>query len=145
MKFNFWTKWLLFVSILYVIAGLIIAFLPDSLLFAFHTSAIEFVFFDGSMPEDANRLRSFLFGPLGATISGYFLMQAFIVRGPFQRREPWAWHAVLWPLLIWFTIDSGMSIYHGAFFNVWMLNIWTLFLVGLPLLMTRPAFKENRR
>lgn len=143
MNFDFWQKWLFTVTIIYSGAGLIIAFLPDSLFLSFHTTSIEFVFFDGSMPEGANRLRKFLFGPLGGTITGYYLMQLFIVYGPFRKQEPWAWHAVLWPMVIWFIIDSGLCIYHGAFFNVWMINIWTVFLVGLPLLMTRQAFREH--
>jgi hypothetical protein len=44
-------------------------------------------------------------------------------------------------MLLWFVVDSGMSVYHGAFFNVWMINVWTLLLVGLPLAMTRRAFR----
>lgn len=143
MSFDFWCRWLLFVSLLSVAVGLAIAFFPDSALFVFHTAAIEKAFFGGSIPEEAAQLRAFLFGPLGGTIAGYFLMQTFIVWGPFWRREPWAWHAVLWPMLLWFAVDSGMSIYHGAFFNVWMINVWTLLLVGVALAMTYRDFKSR--
>lgn len=143
--FNFWYKWLYVVSIIFACAGLIIAFLPDSLFLAFHTTAIELRFFEGSLPEEANRLRKFLFGPLGGTITGYYLMQLFIVKGPFRRQEPWAWHAIFWPIVLWFLIDSSISVYHGAFFNVWMINIWSLFFTGLPLVMTRPVFAENSK
>lgn len=143
MSFDFWCRWLLLVSIMSVIVGLAIAFFPDSVLFAFHTSAIEQAFFDGSMPEEAAHLRAFLFGPLGGTIAGYFLMQTLFVWGPFWRRELWAWHAVLWPLLLWFAVDSGMSMYHGALFNVWMINVWTLLLVGVALAMTYRDFRGS--
>jgi hypothetical protein len=138
--FDFWRRWLLVVSLMFTIVGLAIAIVPDAPLLAVHTSALERVFFGGSMPEPAAQLRRLLLGPLGGTIAGYFLLQAFVVSGPFRRREPWAWHAVLWPMLLWFVVDSGMSVYHGAFFNVWMINVWTLLLVGLPLAMTRRAF-----
>lgn len=137
VNFNFWHKWLLFVSLLLTAGGLAIAFFPNSFIFDMHTDAIERHFFNDLMPEEAADLRAFLFGPLGGTIAGYFLIQTFIVWKPFYRREPWAWHAILWPLLLWFVADSGMSIYHGAFFNVWIVNLWTLILVGLPLVVTR--------
>ena len=141
--FDFWRRWLLVVSIGSAAIGLVIAFFPDSPLFAYHTAAIEEVFFAGSMTDEAAELRRFLFGPIGGTIAGYFTMQTLIVRGPFRRRETWAWHAVFWPLVLWFAIDSTVSILHGALFNVWMINIWTLGLVGLPLLMTRRAFTNR--
>lgn len=142
MTFKFWHRWLLAVSIATVLVGLVIAFFPDSPVFDAHTAAIEEAFFDGTMPGEAGELRAFLFAPIGGTIAGYFLMQSIVVWGPFRRRERWAWHAVLWPMLLWFCVDSALSIAHGAFFNVWMINIWTLVLVGLPLLMTRGAFQE---
>ena len=143
MTFRFWYRWLLVVSVASTVLGIMIALLADTVLFAPYTSAMETVFFDGAMSESTNEMRTFLFAPLGATIAGYFLLQTMIVWGPFRRREPWAWHAVFWALLIWFVPDSLLSIYHGAFFNVWMVNLWTLFLVGLPLLMTRRAFTES--
>ncbi len=143
MTFRFWHRWLLVVSVASTLLGLVIAIFPDSILFAPHTAGIEEVFFDGAMPESANELRTFLFALLGGTIAGYFLMQTLIVWGPFYRREPWAWHAVLWALLIWFVTDSTLSTIHGALFNVWMVNLWTLFLVGLPLVMTRREFTRS--
>ncbi len=142
-RFHFWWRVLLAASLLSIAMGLLIAFWPNSPVFAPHTAALERVFFGGAMPEDARHLRSFLLGPLGGTIAGYFLMQTLIVAGPFRRREPWAWHAIAWPLLLWFAVDSTMSIYHGAAFNVWMINLSTLLLVGIPLVATRRAFIGN--
>jgi len=139
-KFRFWQKWLLIVSIFFAVMGLIIALLPGGIMFHPHIDSTAELFFGGPIPEEAENLRTFLFGIIGGTVAGYFLLQIFIVRGPFQRREPWAWHAILWAMLLWFVIDSTLSISHGAFFNVWMINIWTLVLVGLPLMMTRKYF-----
>lgn len=138
--FNFWQKWLLTVSILFSLTGFVIALIPDSFLFEMHTSAIGEVFFNDSFPDEAEKLRQFLFGPIGGTVAGYFLLQTFVVYGPFKRKEPWAWRAIFWALMIWFITDSSVSIYHGAFFNVWMINIWTLILVGLPLMFTYSEF-----
>lgn len=136
-SFNFWYRWLLVVSILFTIVGIVIAIFPNSILFDHHTKAIEETFFQGKLSNDLANFRSFLFAPIGGTIAGYFLLQSFIVWKPFKRREKWAWHAISFSLLLWFAIDSGMSIYHGAYFNVWMINIWTFILVGIPLLMTK--------
>jgi len=42
--------------------------------------------------------------------------------------------------IIWFFIDSGISIYTGALYNVVIINLVALFLIGLPLVMTRKVF-----
>lgn len=63
----------------------------------FHTEAIKEVFFDGIFPEEAVRLQSFLFAPIGGTVAGYFLLQTFTARHPFCNRELWSWHAVYSP------------------------------------------------
>jgi hypothetical protein len=138
--FNFWYRWLLCASILNMTAGLIIAFLPDSFLFSDHTEALADTFFDGELSEGAGDMRNFFFGIIGGTITGYFLLQTLIVWIPFYRRERWAWHAVFWAILTWFVIDSTLSIFHGAFFNVWMINIWALLLTIIPLVMTYGDF-----
>lgn len=141
MSFTFWWKWLLSFSILFVVVGIAIALFPEAAFFDHHTTQIERAFFGGAITEEGARLRAFLLGPLGGTIAGYFLLQVFIVWGPFQRREPWAWHAILWSLLLWFGIDSTMSIRHGAAFNVWMVNLGTLVPIGLALGMTYRYFR----
>jgi len=142
-SFRFWYKWLLIVSILLTLTGLVIGLCPNFFLFEFHTASIVETFFNGNLSEEANKLRSFFYAPIGGTIAGYFLLQSFIVWKPFYNKELWSWYAISGALLLWFTVDSGLSIYHGAFFNVWMVNIWTLILVGLPLLMTRHEFKKT--
>jgi len=135
---------LLVVSIFLTIVGVGVAVAPESVFLALHTSATADAFFGGAMPDDAAAMRAFLLGPLGGTIAGYFLMQTFILMVPFRRRERWAWHAILWALVLWFVVDSTMSIYQGALFNVLLVNVWTVVLVGLPLAMTYRAFRGRR-
>lgn len=142
-SFEFWYKWLLGVSIFNILLGLLIALAPNSFFFSYHTEAIVETFSNGYLPEEAHRLRTFLFGIIGGTISGYFFLQTCIVWIPFYRKEPWAWHAIFWALMLWFVIDSGMSIYHGAYFNIWMINIWSLLLTAIPLVMTYRDFKDK--
>jgi len=143
-RFTFWQRWLLFVSIFYTIMGLLIALTPGSRIFSLHTAAIGELFFEGELAGEADNMRRFLFGPIGGTVSGYFLLQTCIVFGPFRKRETWAWHAIFWALILWFMTDSFVSIYHGAYFNIWMINIWTFIFVGVPLLMTYRSFGKYR-
>lgn len=143
LSFVFWYKWLLGVSILNILIGVLIAFTPSNIIFSYYLEAIGDTFFRGNITEEIHHLRTFLFGIIGGTISGYFLMQTFIVWIPFYRKERWAWHAILWAIVLWFTIDSSLSIYHGAYFNIWMINIWSLLLTLLPLIMTYSEFKKS--
>lgn len=139
-RFHFWYRWLLFVSLLNVVIGLVIAWFPASKLFELHTTALGANFFNGTLPGEAEEMRRFFYGITGGTIAGYFLLQTMIVLYPFRRRERWAWHAVLWAILLWFVTDSTLSMLHGALFNVWMINIPSLVLTLLPLLMTYRYF-----
>ncbi len=40
---------------------------------------------------EATAFKSFLLGPLGATITGFYMLQVFVVWNAFRRRERWAW------------------------------------------------------
>lgn len=142
-QFRFWFNWLFIVSVLHFFMGFIIAFFPGSFLFGAHTSALSEAFFGGMIPEQAEQMRRFFFGIIGGTIAGYFLIQTLIVLFPFRKRERWAWHAIFWAILIWFFIDSLLSISRGAFFNVWMINIPSLLLTLIPLLFTQKFFRPE--
>lgn len=141
--FTFWYRWLLAVSVFSIVVGMVIALLPGSFLFSAHTDAIAGRFFDGAIPPEAMRFRSFLFGIIGGTIAGYFLLQTLIVWFPFYRKERWAWHAIFWTILLWFITDSTLSLLHGAFFNVWMINIPALLATMIPLLFTHRYFRTE--
>lgn len=88
-------------------------------------------------------IEAFLFGPLGATIAGRWLLMALVFHHAFPARQRWSFHATSISLCLWFTIDSAVSIAHGAWFNVWLVNIWPLLFVGVPLVAIRPAFSAS--
>ena len=108
--FNFWYRWLLVVSILNIPLGLIIAFFPHVLFFDIYNAAITNTFLNGELTEEIDTLRTFFFGIIGGTLVGYFLLQTLIVWIPFYRRELWSWHAVCWALVVWFAVDSTLSL-----------------------------------
>ncbi len=135
-NFTFWHRWLLLASIFLAAFGIFVACFPDSPLLSLWNAAVARRFFDGAVPEQAQALKSFLFGPLGATIAGFYVLQTFIVWNAFRRKEKWAWRAIVAGTLLWFVVDSSRSLYHEAFFNVWMINLPALALSGIPLTMT---------
>ena len=82
----------------------------------------------GFGPDDGNiadgRSRDYVrlvFGILGAVIVGWMTTIGAIAVGPLQRREAWAWWAVVSAVAVWFTLDTGLSLVLGfvghAFFN----------------------------
>ncbi|MDR9419583.1 hypothetical protein [Gracilimonas sp.] len=140
--FKFWYRWLLTVSLISVLGGIFIAFLGHSTLFEFHNSRIAETFFQGRIPENAEYFKQFIYGPLGGTISGYFILQFFIVKYAFRSKQPWSWNAIVYGLLTWFLIDSTLSVIHGAYFNVYTINLATLLLHAPPLVMTYNHFQS---
>ena len=97
-------------------------------------------FYGGAEPPEAALFRAFIFGPLGGTIAGSYLLQTAIAAIPFARRERWAWWATLGGLALWFAVDSSLSLTHGAAFNVLLINTAPIALFAPPLVATRRAF-----
>lgn len=133
-------RWLLVGSIFFALFGVAAALLGNTALFGVYTAQIDRLFWPGGAPEGALAFRGFIFGPLGGTIAGSYAMMAAIVAYPFRRRELWAWHALVWSHVLWFVVDSAVSVAYGAYFNVWMINLAPLILLGVPLLLSRPYF-----
>ena len=76
----------------------------------------------GPRPEDLH----LLLGILGGSIVGKWAAAL----GLASIRQRWAWWSLLAGLLVWFLLDSEVSAAHGAWFNLWMANLWPLLLVG---------------
>jgi hypothetical protein len=137
----FWRKWLLAACVLFGVQGVWSAFTSSPDPFGIWNDRIANTFGEnGSLSNESMAVKSFLHGPLGGTLAGYFVMAFFLVYHGFPARTRWTYHAVIAGLLVWFVIDSTVSCLHGAFFNVAMVNIPALVLLGLPLVMLRKAF-----
>jgi hypothetical protein len=87
MRFEFWCHWLLWASCCFVGVGVLVAITPHSGLFEIWISRVDDHFFAGHIDVSARAMRAFLMGPLGATIAGSYLLQAFVVAIPFRARE----------------------------------------------------------
>lgn len=140
-KFNFWQKWLTLANIMTLVVGLILAFAGNSFVFKIHNSYTQNVFFNGeAITGDMLQFKNWMFGIIGGTIVGFHTLMIFISENAFKKKEKWAYRAMVFALLFWFFIDSGISIYTGALYNVVIINLVALFLIGLPLVMTRKVF-----
>ena len=140
-QFDFWQRGLVIANIIFAIFGLLVAFAGDSFIFSMHNAKNLELFFGGQAlsPEMAH-YKKWIFGVAGGTIAGFHVLAYFVAKYPFKQKEKWAYNALLYALLSWFIVDSGLSIYHGVYHNVYLVNIVTLFGIGLPLLMTKRYF-----
>ena len=139
--FNFWQKWLTYANVMTIIVGLLVAFAGNSIFFELHNEYTKEVFFEGeAFSSEILHLKNWLFGIIGGTIVGFHILMVMISENAFKKKEKWAYQAMWFAMISWFMIDSGISYYYGAIHNIVIINLVALFLIGLPLIMTRKEF-----
>jgi len=139
--FNFWQKWLTYANAMTVGVGLFVAFAGNSFFFNIHNEFTLEVFFKGiPLTPEILAFKNWLFGIIGGTIVGFHILMIMISENAFKKKEPWAYKALWYGLISWFLIDSSISIFYGAIYNVVLINLAALILIGLPLTMTRNEF-----
>ena len=143
-NFNFWQKWLLLVGIYLAVFGLVLALFNQTyvmdLIFNNQISPVFWPIKD--IPEGVVPFQSWIYGVLGATVSGWGVFIAFLAHYPFKAREKWAWHCIASGIAIWFIFDTVISAYYQVMFNI-IFNTILLFFIGLPLLFTRKDFHDQ--
>ncbi|WP_373521815.1 hypothetical protein, partial [Aquiflexum sp.] len=65
------------------------------------------------------------------------VMAIFIIRFALKEKKIWAWNALFYGIIVWFIIDSGISCYYAAYFNIYLINIPALLTFLIPLFFTR--------
>ena len=141
---EFWNRWLLFAGWLLVVFGLLLAFLNQTQLFdvAFNRQ-IDPVFWPaGVAAESIDSFQSWIYGVLGATVSGWGVFIVFLARYPFTKRERWARNCIAAGITLWYIADTSISLYFGVTFNA-VVNTVLAGLVYTPLLETRQEFKGH--
>ena len=140
MKFEFWVKYLKFVSLFFVFMGLYWAYAGTFDPFGIYDHYFAKAFWNlDELPADAERTKRFALGLLGATSAGYFTIQYFVARYAYAKRELWAYNGIVVGFLVWFMNDCIMTTYHGAYFNLLFANLPSL-LMMLPIVFTRKFF-----
>ena len=141
-KFNFWQKWLTYANVMTIIVGLLAAFASNSFVFEIYNDYSKSLFFESNhFDSEVMALKNWLFGIIGGTVVGFHILMIMISEYAFKKKEVWAYRAMWFGLLSWFCIDTGISIFYDAIHNVVMINLVALVLIGIPLVMTRRAFK----
>jgi hypothetical protein len=138
--FSFWQRWLFVVSFIIAVFGIAMALLNGTVVFDLFNNQIDPVFWDaGGIPDAAMQFQQWIYGVLGATVAGWGVFLTFIAYYPFRARERWAWNCMVAGLLLWYLIDTPISLYFGVVFNA-VFNTILLALMVPPLVFTRRHF-----
>lgn len=136
--FEFWRRYMLALSVIFALQGILTALTASPDAFGIYARILSLHFWGTpAAPSEVEAFRKFILAPMGGTLAGYFVLVLYITLYPFRERKVWAHSAITAGILIWFITDSAMTIYHGAYFNMYLVNLPTLVLWGLPLLFTR--------
>jgi hypothetical protein len=133
-------RWCVVASGLFTLLGVAIALGATGPALDLWFDAFGRRFFPSGPTPEILAVRDFLLGPLGATIAARWLLMAWLFHEPIRRGEAWAHRAATWSLWGWFALEAGASAWQRAWFNVVLIDVWPMLLVGLPLyLMRAPA------
>lgn len=141
---KFWFGWLKIAAMLCTLFGIFMALFNQTEVLGFLNKHIVSTFY--KTPElayAAAPAQAWLIGVLGATMTGWGVAILYLIHYPLQRKEQWAWNAILLPLLIWFLIDSSLSACHGAYFNV-IINFVLILQFIAPLMFLRNSFSNQK-
>ncbi len=127
----------------FVLVGAFVAFCNGSSVMGVYNGALAERFWGvGEIPADMEAFKVFMFGPIGATISGQFVLLGALAWWPMARGERWALRASWASLLTWVVIDSTITAIHGAWFNLVQVNLLTMALMVPALLLAGRAMGE---
>jgi hypothetical protein len=90
---------------------------------------------------DTEEMRNYLRLPymvLGAVMAGWTLLMIQLVRGPLSAGSRWAFRFLVQSLVLWFTLDTSMSLVLGYPAHA-LFNIPFAIALGIPLLSLRSS------
>ncbi|HDZ61702.1 MAG TPA: hypothetical protein ENH40_00975, partial [Nitrospirae bacterium] len=65
--------------------------------------------------DSAKLFQQWVYGVWGATMAGWGIITAFIVQYPFRKKEKWAWSGLVIMLLVWFVLDTSISLIYRVY------------------------------
>ena len=143
-RFVFWQRWLLAVGLLTVLFGVVMALLNGTAAFDVFNQQIDPVFWGVEGPSDASALfQRWAYGAWGATLAGLGILIVFTVQFPFRRQETWARDCLVLGLVVWYVLDTGISLFFGVYFNA-IFNSLLLVFFAIPLGFTWSAFTGKK-
>lgn len=139
-NFSFWQRWLFVVGIGVAAFGILMALLSGTPLFDLFNRQVDPAFWSTNAVGDvARQFQHWIYGVWGATIAGWGIFLTYIARYPFKRKEQWSRNCLVFGLLVWFVLDTLLSVFYKVYFNA-AFNTALLILAGLPLVFTRKEF-----
>lgn len=136
----FWQRWLFVLGLAITAFGVLLALFSGTPLFDLFNRQINPVFWNTLEGVTAARdFQGWAYGVLGATMAGWGVFITFIAHIPFKRKEKWAWDCLLAGVLLWFIIDTAMSLHFKVYFNA-VFNTALLVVVMVPLVFSRKDF-----
>ena len=140
-SFNFWQKWLFAVSSIMAALGLFIALFNRSQIFdcVFNNQINPTFWIENAVVPGIIDFQSWIYGVLGATVTGWGILMAFIAKYPFKEKQKWSWNCLALATILWFVVDTSISIYFRVYFNA-VFNTILFLAITLPLLFTRRYF-----
>lgn len=141
---KFWMGWLRITMFLVVIAGIFLIILGNTTYAEVLNKHINEVFYSGQIPENSALLmRGWMIAVSGSVMAGWGSTMLYIVYHPFKTGEKWAWRSLFYPVIIWYLLDSSVSAYYGATFNVVVNTILFLQIIAPLLFLRNYFFKVN--
>lgn len=137
---KFWIGWLKITLFIIIIVGIFLVILGNTGYADVLNKKLNHTFYSGNIPEKSVLLmRGWLIGVSGAIMTGWGTTMLYIVYHAFLKKEKWSWRSIFYPLIIWYLLDSAVSAYYNAMFNV-VINTVLFLQVMAPLLFLRNLF-----
>ena len=129
-----WITWLQVVLAMLLVYSLVLVFAGSfaGQLFA----ALGFGPPDSADTEEVRGYLKLPFMVLGAVMAGWSVMMIQIVRGPLADGSTWALRVLIRSLVLWFVLDTGMSLVLGFPMHA-LFNIPFAVALGIPLMKLR--------
>jgi len=142
-RFDFWKVWLFVVAVVIAVFGVLMAFLNQTTVIAVFNREINFVFWPtGEVGRGVPEFQSWVYGVWGATVAGMGIFAAYVARYPFARKEKWARQCLAAGTVVWFVLDTSISLAFGVVFNA-LFNTLVFLLIVAPLVFTWRDFETS--
>jgi hypothetical protein len=132
--FEFFRLWLIVVFGATAVAGAVgVLFVGP--LFALIGRGLDRPFWPAAPDTAARKFQSWAYSVTLATLAGWSLSLSVLVANAYATRQLWVWWSIAGGVALWFTLDTGRSIYHRVFLNA-IGNVAFLVIVAIPLFGT---------
>ncbi|NUN14902.1 MAG: hypothetical protein HUU55_14835 [Myxococcales bacterium] len=133
---SIWVTWLLAAFAMAMMVGLATMFFGDSFVFADYNVNLVQTYFGAVEPSETSiALKQVLFYWVGAAIIAHYVVMVPVALGAFAAGMRWSYLTIGVSMALWFTIDSLVSTWFGASFNVWQINLPAITLTLIPVVV----------